>query len=57
MCQFGVMTGYGVESKMFETRCVSDFCDDWLRLDSISFESQCESDCCNDWQHGGKYNV
>jgi len=26
------MTGYGLERIRFELRCVSDWCDDWLKV-------------------------
>jgi len=30
VCQIGVITGYRLENKRFELRCVSDWCDDLL---------------------------
>ena len=35
--QIGVMSGYRLESIMFEIRCVSDWCDDWLQAVQYKF--------------------
>jgi len=31
VCQICVMTGYTLDNIRFEMRCVSDWCNDWLK--------------------------
>jgi len=42
---------------MFELWCLSDWCDDMYRLDSIMFELRSVSDLCADWLQAGQYKV